>query len=574
MHGSPTLSGDFGGFPDVSVEAKKGGTLVEAKTGSYDSFNPFALKGQTAARLRGTSPIARGLVFESLMARSPDEPFTLYGLLAKSVETPQDRGWVEFTLDERARFQDGTPVTIDDVIFSFESLRDKGRPNHRLFYGKISHFETTAPDKIRFYFADSEDRELPLIMALMPVLPRHYYDQGRFQAANLRIPLGSGPYRLADFEPGRTVTYERNEDYWAADLPVNRGRFNFDRIRIDYYLTRTSAFEAFKSGLVDIWREKDPARWSRDYGFPAAEEGRVTLAEIPHGRALGMYGFAFNTRRSLFEDRRVREALLLAFSFEWVNQTFYEGAFERTSSFFDNSELAGKGPASPAERALLAPFSHVSDTLLEVGFDLPKGDASGANRQNLLKAKGLLEEAGWMVEDYKLVNAESGEVFSFEILLLHARDERLALTYKRWLARLGIQVRINKVDSAQYIQRLRGFEFDMIIRQFGASLSPGNEQSFYWSSEAANQEGTRNYPGIKDPAVDAMIDAVLRAESREDLVAATRALDRALMAGVYVVPLFHLPHDLIAYWTKLERPERAALYGSDIDTWWVKPEEQ
>ncbi len=568
MHGTASLPEGFDRFPDVSAAARIGGRLVEARIGRFDSFNPFTLKGEPVGRLRGTSPIQRGLVFEPLMVRSPDEPFTLYGLLAKLVETPDDRSWVEFTLDERARFQDGRPVTVDDVVFSFESFRDKGRPNHRLFYGKVTRYEITGPNKIRFHFGDTDDRELPLIMALMPVLPKHHYENGLFERADLQAPLGSGPYRLGNFEASRFVTYERNADYWGWDLPVNRGRFNFDQIRLEYFLTRTSAFEAFKSGLVDIWRESDPARWAREYTFPAVRDGRVHLAEIPHGRALGMYGFAFNTRRPEFADRKVREALLLAFSFEWINRTFYEGAYRRTESYFANSDLAAQGPANDRERELLGSDSQVSEAIMEEGFTWPQDNGSGTNRANLLKAKALLEAAGWTVVNNRLVNKETGAPFRFEILLKYPRHERLALTYKRWLERLGIQVSVQTVDSAQYTQRLRGYDFDMIIRQFGASLSPGNEQSFYWGSAAADQPGTRNYPGIKEPAVDRIIEAMVQAESRDDLAAASRALDRALLSGIYVVPLFHLPHDMIAYWGKLQRPAEASLYGSDTDTWW------
>lgn len=563
MHGAPALPADAPHFPHVNPDAPKGGTLVEAHTGTFDSFNPFTLKGSPAKGL--------DLVFESLLERSPDEPFTLYAQIAESVETPPDRSWVEFTLDPRARFQDGTPVTVDDVVFSLETLRDKGRPNYRTYYANVARIERPGPRRVRFVFAPGTNRELPLILGLMPVLPKARYEGERFEEASLEPPLGSGPYRLGRVDPGRSVSYVRDPDHWGRDLPVNRGRFNFDQVRYDYFRDRSIAFEAFKKGLIDIWFEPAPERWARNYGFPAVRQGRVRREEIPHGRAIGMYGFALNARRAKFADVRVRKALMLAFDFDWVNKVYFHGVYRRMTSFFENSELAAKGPATAAERELLARFpGSVEPEVLEHGFVPPESDGDGNNRANLLAAAELLRQAGWRIEGLRLINAHTGKHFAFEILLNRPEDERIALAYRRWLERLGIEATVRTVDTAQYIQRIETYDFDVIINRFGASLSPGNEQHFYWGSRGVELPGTRNYPGIDSPAVDALIEDITAARTREELTAAVRALDRVLLSGYYVVPLYYLPLDYVASWARLARPERTPLYGVDLTTWWGK----
>jgi len=562
MHGSPALPAGFQHFPYVNPHAPKGGALVLSRSGTFSSFNPYNLKGTPAKGLN--------LVFESLLARSPDEPFTLYGLLAKSVETPPDRSWVEFTLNEDAEFQDGRPVTVEDVVFSFETLRDKGRPNHRAFYSAVKHVETSQPGKIRFVFGDTGDRELPLIMGLMPILPKTHYAGNAFENAGLKKPVGSGPYRVADFEPGRAIVYERNPDYWGADLPVNRGRHNFDRIRYDYYRDRNVEFEAFKKGLIDLWFEDSPSRWREQYGITAVQDGRIKKLELTHGRAVGMYGLAINTRRLLFQDPRVRRALVLAFDFEWANRVFYHNAYRRMVSFFDNSELAGQGPLSEREAELLAAYKpRLDPEILAHGYRPPTTNGTSNNRGNLLKAASLLQDSGWSIEDLALQQETDGAIFTFEILVRHREDQRLALAYKHWLDRLGIQVAIRLVDTPQYIERIENYDFDMIINRWGASLSPGHEQAFYWGSHGVEQPGTRNYPGIHDPAVDALIERITVAETREDLVAAVRALDRVLLSGDYVVPLYYLPYDAIAHWNHLQRPPTTPLYGTQFDSWWA-----
>lgn len=562
MHGEPALAEGFAHFPHVNPDAPKGGELVLSRNGSFDSFNPFTLKGNPVVGLN--------LVFESLLARAPDEPFTLYGLLARRLAVAEDRSWIEFTLDERARFHDGAPVTADDVIFSYEWLREKGRPNHRTFYANVARAERLSERRVRFVFEPDAGREIPLIMGFMPVLPKAHYEDGRLERSGLDLPVGSGPYKIGRHDQGRFVTYVRDPDYWGRDLPVNRGRHNFDRIRYEYFRDRTAAFEAFKTGLVDVWLETDPVRWERSYDFPAIRKGEVRRAEISHGRAIGMYGFAFNTRRPIFADRRVRRALALAFDFESLDRVFFGGAYERTASFFENSELAGQGSAGPAERQLLAAFPGAVDpAILESGYRPPASDGRGLGRDTMLEATALLKEAGWAIRDLKLVDIESGAPFAFEILVNSGAQQRLALAYGDWLQRLGIDVAVRRVEDAQYQQRLLDYDFDMILRQWGASLSPGNEQNFYWSSEAAEQPGTRNYPGIQEEAVDELIDAIVDAETREDLVAATRALDRVLLSGWYVVPLFYHPVDLVAYASKLRRPAVPSLQGIAFDSWWA-----
>ena len=562
MHGPPALPPDFKHFPYVNPDAPTGGELVLSHIGTYSSFNPYSLKGVPARGLK--------LVFQSLMARSRDEPFTLYGLIAERVETAPDRSWVEFTLNEKARFQDGRPITVDDVAFSHRILRDKGRPNHRTYYREVERVETPAPRRIRFVFKAGGNWELPLILGLMPVLPRHRYDAGRIEVADLTPPLGSGPYRVADFEGGRSVTFEKDPDYWGRDLPVHTGRYNFDRIRYDYYRDKTIALEAFKKGLIDVWFESNPADWHQSRTLPAVGDGRVKRLELPHGRVEGMYGFVFNTRRDLFADPAVRQALTLAFDFEWINRSFYFDGFVRASSFFSNSELAAAGPATAGERALLADFpGSVPPDIMESGYRPPVSDGSGRDRRNFQSAQRLLRQAGWRIENGRLVDGETGAPFTFEILVQRQESQRIGLAYQKWLKRLGIAASVRLVDSAQYRQRRETYDFDMIVNYWGMSLSPGNEQKFYWSTESADQPGTRNYPGIRSEAVDVLIDRIVAARTRPDLVDAVRALDRVLLAGNYVVPLFYRPFDAIAYWTGISPPAAPPLYGTEITDWWA-----
>jgi peptide/nickel transport system substrate-binding protein len=566
MHGEPLEAQGFSHFPYANPDAVKGGRLVLGVQGSFDSVNPLIVRGVSAEGVRE-------YVYESLLARAYDEPFSLYGLVAEKVETPADRSYVEFTLNPAAKFSDGKPITVDDVIFSHALLRDHGRPNHRSYYKKVAKVEKTGDRKVKFTFDQSGDREMPLIMGLMPVLPRHLIDPDRFEKTTLFPPTGSGPYTVAKVDAGKSILFKRDPNYWGRDLPVNRGMYNFDEIRFDYYRDAGAMFEAFKSGLVRLRNEEDPTRWAEGYTFPALRDGRVVKEELPVETPAGMAALVFNTRRPMFADQRVREALIKIFDFEWVNRTLYHGQYARTESFFARSDLSSHGrPADQAERKLLAPFAkEIKPSIMDGSFEFPVSDGSGENREGRREALQLLEAAGYQLTGGKLINKATGKPFEFEILAATRAQERLLLTYARALKQVGIEARIRQVDSAQYQRRKQTFDFDMIQYFWPVSLSPGNEQSFRWGSEAAVTEGSFNYPGVKSAAVDAMIDALLKAETRDDFVSAVRALDRSLLSGDYVIPLFYLPRQWVAHWSDVKRPEKTPLYGYQLDTWWIEP---
>jgi peptide/nickel transport system substrate-binding protein len=567
MHGSPRETAGFAHFPYVNPDAPKGGRVTFAVQGSYDSLNPLIVRGEPAEGVRD-------YVYESLLARANDEPFTLYGLVAESVQTPPDRSSVEFTLNPKAKFSDGVPITVDDVIFSLELLRDHGRPNHRSYYKKVTKVEKTGEGKVRFTFDKSGDREMPLIIGLMPVLPKHLINPDTFENTTLTPLVGSGPYVIAKVDPGKSISFKRDPDYWGRDLPVNRGLYNFDEIRYDYYRDAGSMFEAFKSGLVQLRNEDDPTRWTEGYDFPALRDGRVIKEELPLETPAGMSALVFNTRRPLFADRRVREALIRLFDFEWINRTLYHGQYARTESYFARSDLSSHGhPADATERALLAPYlDEVKPSIMDGSYALPESDGTGENREGRQEALKLLEQAGYRLKNGKLVNAATGEAFQFEILAATRAQERLLLTYAAALKQVGIDARIRQVDSAQYQRRKQTYDFDMIQYDWPVSLSPGNEQSFRWGREAAVTEGSFNYAGVKSKAVDAMIEAMLKADDSEGFTSAVRALDRVLLSGDYVVPLFHLPRQWVAHWRELKRPETTPLYGYQIDSWWIAPD--
>ncbi|UEM21247.1 extracellular solute-binding protein [Skermanella mucosa] len=566
MHGDPRYPAGFDHFDYADPAAPKGGVFRNAAGGTFDTLNPFIVRGRAALGL--------GYVTESLMQRSWDEPFSLYGLIAESVTVPEDRSWVEFTLNPSARWHDGVPITPADVLFSWRTLRDHGRPNHRSYYARVSHAARTGERSVRFTFAQGTgdiDREMALIMGLMPILPEHYWKDREFDRTTLEPPLGSGPYRVARFEPGRSIAYERVPDYWGRDLGVNRGQYNFDEIRYDYYRDDSVALEAFKAGAYDFRRETDPAKWATGYDFPAARDGRVTLERLPHGRPEPMRGLIFNTRRPAFADPKVREALGYALDFDWINRTLFHGAYRRTASYYPNSELAAAGPPGPAELAVMEPLRrHLPAEAFGPAYTPPATDGSGPAglRANLRRGQELLAEAGWTVRDGRLVDA-GGAPLEFEILLVSPGDEKVALEYARALRRIGVSARVRTVDSAQYQARLESFDFDMTLNRWTSTLSPGNEQLFYWGSDAAGQEGSRNYAGIRSPAVDALARGLGTARDRADLVARVRALDRALTWGHYAVPLYHLPDDRVAYWSRLRRPAVTPVYGMVIDAWWI-----
>jgi peptide/nickel transport system substrate-binding protein len=569
MHGEPTLPADFTALRYANPRAPKSGRLVQGLLGTFDTLNPFVVRGLAAQSIRG-------YVVESLMARGYDEPFTLYGLLAQSVETDDARTFVTFTLNPAARFSDDRPVTAEDVVFSWQMLRDKGRPNHRTYYAKVKKAEIIAERTIRFDLAGSDDRELPLILGLMPVLPKHAINPDTFEETTFEPPLGSGPYMVKDVQPGRSLLFARNPDYWGRDLPINRGFWNFEEIRFDYYRDDNAYFEAFKKGLYDLRAELDPSRWQTGYDFPALRAGRVIKDSFPTGLPKGLSAFVFNTRRPVFSDIRVREAIATLFDFGWVNQNFFFGLYERSGSYFEGSELSSLGrPADDRERKLLAPFPQAVRADIMNGTWRPESsDGSGRDRDNLKKALALFTEAGFDLKGGILRNRASGQPLSFEILVTSKDQERLALSFGRDLKRAGIAARVRVVDAVQYDRRRLTYDYDMIQNRWDQSLSPGNEQHFYWSSEAAGVDGTRNYMGARNPAIDAMIAALLRARGREEFVSAVRALDRTLISGFYVVPLFHLPEQWVARWAHIEHPQATSLFGYLPETWWRKPETQ
>lgn len=564
MHGTLKHAPGFKHFSYVNPDAPKGGRLILGVNGSFDSTNPLIVKGVPAAGIRE-------FMCESLMARALDEPFSLYGLIAKTIETPEDRSWVSFTIRSEAKFSDGKPVTVDDVIFSHALLRDKGRPNHRFYYSKVEKVEKLGENEVRFTFKPDGDREMPLIMGLMPILPKHAIDAATFEDTTLNPITCSGPYTIEKVEPGASITYKRNPDYWAKDLAPSVGRFNFDTIRYDYYRDNNAMFEAFKKGLYDFRREESPALWATGYNFPARKDKRVLLTQFPIAIPSGMAALAFNARREIFADIRVRKALIEMFDFEWTNKNLFHGLYARTQSFFERSELSSHSiAADEIEKKLLEPYAEYLDpTILDGSFKLPVHDGSGRIRKSRRTALKLLKEAGYTLKGGKLANTKTGQPFTFEILYVTREQERLFLNFARNLKTIGIDAKLRQVDSAQFQRRKNAYDFDMIQNTWYASLSPGNEQSFRWASKAADTEGTFNYPGIKNPAVDAMIQAVLSAKDRQSFVSAVRALDRLLLSGSYVIPLFHLPKQWTARWSHIEHPEETSLYGFQIDSWWA-----
>ena len=560
MHGAPKYGVDFEALDYVNPHAPKGGELRLAVPGTFDNLNPFIIKGAPA---RG-----RHLVFESLLKRTWDEPFSLYGLIAQSISVPEDRSAITFVLRPEARFHDGTPITADDVIFSWETLKEQGRPNHHLYYRQVEKIARLGPHSVQFVFQDtSPDRELPLIIGLMPILSKSYYANVEFEKTTLDPPLASGPYHVESVDPGRSIVYRRDPGYWGRDLPINRGQYNFDTVRYDYYRDGDVMMEAFQAGAYDFRAESSEKRWATAYDFPAVTDGRVALELLPHGRPSGMSAFVFNTRREIFAERAVRQALAFAFDFAWINQTLLYGAYVRTASIFANSDLASDGIPQGRERELLNSFRDLLPEELFAGPYRPP-QVHGGLRANLIEAQRRLAESGWTVHEGSLQRETDGRRMVFEILLVDSSNEKIAWAFARNLERLGVEVRIRTVDTPQYLYRLNVYDFDMMIYDWRMSLSPGNEQAFYWGTAAADQEATRNYPGVRDPVVDALIDRMTKVRERDDFVAVVQALDRVLLWGHYFVPLYHLNDDRIAYWDRLIRPEKTPLYGPLTETWW------
>jgi len=560
MYGDLAYPPGFTHFKYANPDAPKGGVLRQAAIGTFDSFNPYIAKGSPAAGI--------GLIYDSLLTDSKDEPFSRYGLLAESVELPSDRSWVAFTLRKAARWHDGQPVTVDDVIWSFHTLVEQGSPLFRMYWAGVDKVEQAGDRRVKFSFKPGDNRELPLILGQLPVLPKHYWEKRNFDQTTLDPPLGSGPYEIESFEPGRFVSYRRRADYWGADLPVNRGHYNFDTFRFDYYRDMDVAVEALKADAYDIRLENISLKWATAY-VPDVSEGRLRKELVPNQRDYGTQGFGFNLRRPLFQDRRVREALGYAFDFEWTNKNLMFGQYERIRSYFENCELAARGLPSPAELEILEPLrGRIPDEVFTTEYQPPRTDGSGKIRANLRRATELLAAAGWKVSDGKLQNVSSGEPMRFEILLSSPAMERITLPFTKNLERLGIDVSVRTPDTAQYRERMDTFDFDMTVIRIGESNSPGNEQRDLWSSASAKQEGSQNAMGIASPAIDELIELVIAAKTREDLVTRVRALDRVLLWDFYMIPHFYIAADRLIYWDRFGRPEIVPSEGLAIETWW------
>ena len=555
----PKYTTTFPYFDYVNPTAPKGGTLRLAVDGTFDSFNSFIPKGNAAST---------GSV-ETLLVNSADEPFTAYGLVAKTMEWPADRSWVIFNLRPEARWHDGTPITADDVVWSFETLVEKGMPFYRYYYSAIDSAEALNTHRVRFNFKESGNQELPLITGQLPVLPKHYWASRDFSATTLDPPLGSGPYRIQKFEAGRYIVQERVTDYWGANLPVRRGMNNFDIIRTEYFRDATPIRLALKAGDIDFRLENQSKAWADDYKVAVVDKGLLNKEMVPHRQPTGMQAFVMNTRRTLFQDPRVRQALGYAFDFEWSNRTLFNGQYTRTTSYFSNSELASSGLPEGSELALLEHYrGRIPDTVFNQAFRIPVTDGSGRPRENLRKATALLKSAGWSVRDLKLINEATGVPFRFEVLLSSKAFERIVLPYTQNLKLLGIEAKIRLVDRTQYMERYRQKDFDMLVAVWGQSETPGNEQREYWGSDAADSVGSRNLAGIKDPVVDELIELLVKSDSREQLNVRTRALDRVLLWGHYVVPHWHIRADRVLYWDKFSRPATPVRSGVMTSRWW------
>lgn len=566
MYGDLKYGPRFKHFDYVNPEAPKRGDVKLAAIGTFDTLHPFVLKGVPAAGL--------GEVFETLTVGSADEPFSQYGLIAETIELPADRSWVAYTLRPQARFHDGSPITADDAVWTFQTLKSKGHPFYRAYYAQVLRAEKLGERKVKFVFAKGDNRELPLIVGQMPMLSKAYWSTRDFEKTTLEPPLGSGAYGIQSVEPGRSIVYQRVKDHWGARLPVNVGRDNFDTIRFDYYRDTTVALEAFKAGQYDFRQENMAKHWATAYTGPAVSRGLIKKDAIKNEVPTGMQAFVFNQRRPIFQDRRVRQALAHAFDFEWTNRHLFHGAYTRTTSFFSNSELASHGLPDAAQRQLLEPFrGKVPDEVFTREYQPPSTDGSGNIRDNLREALTLLGAAGWTVKGGRLVNAR-GQPMQFEILTNDPTFERIALPVAKNLERLGIGARVRTVDSAQYQNRMDTFDFDVTVVVWGQSLSPGNEQRDFWHSASADVPGSRNFAGIKDPVVDRLVELVIQAPDRASLVARTRAVDRVLLWGHHVIPHWHIQAYRVAYWDKFGRPAIAPKYVLGFDTWWADPKKE
>lgn len=563
MHGTPKYPADAGPPDYLNPGAPKGGTVKLGARGTFDSLHPFIVKSVPAAGITS--------IWDTLCWSSRDEASTEYGLIAETIEWPDDRSWVAFTLRPQARFHDGTPITVEDVIFTFDILKAKGAPNYAFYYHDVLKAEKTGDRRVLFTFRDNTNKELPLIVGQLPVLPSKWWATRDFEKVSLEIPLGSGPYKVESFDVGRSIAYRRMDDWWAKDLWMNRGRNNFDVMRYEYYRDVTVQFEAFKAGEIDIRQENIARNWATAYDIPPVRDGRIQRAEIPHELPTGMQCFAFNIRRDFFKDRRVREAIAAMFDFAWANKNLFYGMYERNISFFGNSELASSGLPTPAELKLLEPLrGKIPDEIFTQEFKLPESDGTGNVRDLARRALTLLKDAGWEIKDGKMAEVKTGKKLAFEMMLSDASFERVVLPYKQNLERIGIDMNVRTIDTAQAKRREDEFDYDMMVEGFGQSLSPGNEQRDFWGSKSADTLGSRNTIGIKDAAIDNLIDTLIAAPDRESLITATHALDRVLLWSHFVVPNWHSSTAYVSYWNRFARPAKSARYAPvAFDTWWI-----
>ena len=562
MHGSPKYKENFSNVEYVNPNSPKGGNIRLDAFGSFDSFNAFISKGEQAAGL--------SYLFETLTVRTYDEAFTEYGLIAETIEWPKDRSWVAFELRKEATWHDGKKIIPEDVIWTFNTLMEKGHPFYKYYYSDVIEVIKINDSKVRFNFKNNKNLELPLIIGQLPVLPSHYWKNKNFEETTLKIPMGSGPYKIDSFDPGRSITYKLNENYWGKNLSINKGKNNFEKITYQYFKDREVIRLALKSGDIDIFSENQSKAWATAYDIPAVKNGILKKELIDHENPQGMQAFVFNTRKNIFKNKKVRQALSYAFDFEWTNKNLFYGAYKRTNSYFENSELASSGLPEEEELKILNQYKdQLPKELFIKEFELSKTDGSGFIRKELSKAISLLSDEGWKLNNGKLINTSTGEEFKFEILLVSPAFERIVLPFKDNLKKLGISVSVRIIDSAQYQERLNTFDFDMIVSSFGQSLSPGNEQRNYWGSDAADTNGSRNVIGIKNNVVDSLIENLISAKDRKNLILASKALDRVLLWNYYVIPQWHISSYRTLYWDIFDKPNILPKYSLGIDTWWI-----
>jgi microcin C transport system substrate-binding protein len=565
MHGNVKYPEGFSHFDYVNPGAPKGGELRMAVVANgYDSFNPFVARGIAAAGIDT-------YLYDTLLVSSDDEPFSVYGLIAESIETPDDRSYVIYNIRQEARFQDGEPITAEDVKFSFDLLTEDGHPRYQSYYQDVSGVTVEGPLRVRFDFSGTINRELPLILGQLPILPSHYWKDRTFGENGLDKPTGSGPYRLGKFEAGRSISYDRVEDYWAEDLGARKGRFNFDTITYEYYTDDTVALESFRAGNYDYRVESQAKNWATAYTGSAFDNGNIKKEAIDHHRPAGMQAFVFNTRRDVFKNPAVRRALAYGFDFQWANQNLFFGQYTRTNSYFENSELASSGLPDGRELEILEPYrDELPESVFTTEYAPPSTGGDNTMRENLRTALEQLRAAGYAIENGTMVNTATGDPLQFEVMLFQKTFERVILPFKSNLKKLGIEVSVRLVDSNQYAERWRTRDFDMTVGVFPQSDSPGNEQRGFWHSSSADQDATRNLAGVNDPVVDELVNLLISAPDRDELIQRTRALDRVLLHGHYVIPNWFLASDRIAYWSFLKRPETVPKNGADVNNWWVE----